>query len=81
MNKKIYALDKEELLELLKEYDEYIQEANDENRYADGWFPVCISEFYDNEYEEQSDSLLGYEPVSHMDIISQIDANGGFFNE
>jgi hypothetical protein len=44
-------LPKGELLSLLHAYDRYIQEANDENRYREGWFPVCISEFYDNEYQ------------------------------
>ena len=45
------SLSKEELLDLLIAYDKYIQEANDDNRYAEGWFPVCIEEFYDNDYE------------------------------
>ena len=44
-------LSKEELLDLLYAYDKYIQEANDDNRYAEGWYPVCIEEFYDNDYE------------------------------
>jgi|AGTN01.1.fsa_nt_gi hypothetical protein len=44
-------LTREELLGLLTAYDRYIQEANDENRYADGWYPVCISEFYENEFQ------------------------------
>lgn len=44
-------LSKPELLELLKEYDKYIQEANEENKYVEGWFPVCISEFYNNEFQ------------------------------
>ena len=45
------SLSKEELLDLLIAYDKYIQEANDDNKYAEGWFPVCIEEFYDNDYE------------------------------
>ena len=44
-------LSKSELLSLLRAYDSYIQEANDEDRYRDGWYPVCIAEFYDNEYQ------------------------------
>ena len=40
-----------ELTFLIKEYDKYIQEANEENKYAEGWFPVCISEFYNNEFQ------------------------------
>jgi hypothetical protein len=48
----IRDLDKETLLDLLKQYDMYIQDANDDNRYADGWYPVCISEFLNCEYQE-----------------------------
>lgn len=40
-----------ETISLIKEYDKYIQEANEENKYAEGWFPVCISEFYNNEFQ------------------------------
>lgn len=40
-----------EIISLIKEYDKYIQEANEENKYAEGWFPVCISEFYNNEFQ------------------------------
>lgn len=35
----------------IKLYNEYIQNANEEDRYAEGWFPVCFNEFVDNEYE------------------------------
>lgn len=45
-------LSKTELLKLLKAYDEYIQIANEENYYKNGWFPVCIEEFYNNEFQE-----------------------------
>lgn len=44
-------LNKKELLELLKAYDEYIQDANDGERYSDGFYPVCIKEFYMNDFE------------------------------
>jgi hypothetical protein len=44
-------LSKDELLDVLREYDRYIQSANEDNRYREGWFPVCINEFYDNEYQ------------------------------
>lgn len=40
-----------EIISLIKEYDKYIQEANEENKYVEGWFPVCISEFYNNEFQ------------------------------
>ena len=44
-------LSKGALLCLLYAYNKYIQEANDDDRYREGWYPVCISEFYDNEYQ------------------------------
>lgn len=44
-------LTKEELLDLLNAYDEYIQDANDDDLYSEGWKPVCIKEFYMNEYQ------------------------------
>ncbi len=49
-------LDKDELVALITAYDCYIQQANDDNRYFDGWRPVCISEFYDNEFQLMSDN-------------------------
>ena len=45
-------LSKDELLSLLKAYDEYIQDANDGDLYGNGWKPVCIKEFYYNDYED-----------------------------
>jgi hypothetical protein len=51
-------LDKDELAALLFAYDEYIQNANEDDRFSDGWYPVCISEFYDCEFQAQND----YEP-------------------
>lgn len=44
--------EKEELILLLKAYDAYIQEANEEDYYGKGWFPVSIEEFYFNEFQE-----------------------------
>ncbi len=41
----------EELHDVLYYYDAYIQEANDMDKYQDGWYPVCISEFYMCDYE------------------------------
>ena len=43
---------KKELILLLIEYDKYINEANEEDKYKTGWKPVCIAEFYDNEFQE-----------------------------
>lgn len=49
---KVYEdLSKIELLELLEAYDSYIQDANYGNLYLDDWKPVCISEFYMNDFE------------------------------
>ena len=46
-------LSKNELLDLIIEYDKYIQENINENEgFGRDWFPVCINEFYDNEYQE-----------------------------
>jgi len=45
------GLSKEELLELLFYYDMYVQHANNTNAYEEGWYPVCIAEFYDNDLE------------------------------
>lgn len=39
-------------------YNEYIQDANDEDRYAEGWYPVCFSEFVHNEYKEMYEEFL-----------------------
>lgn len=45
-------LNKEELLEVLFAYDDYIQDANDGDRYRGGdFYPVCIKEFYINDFE------------------------------
>lgn len=41
----------EELLKLISEYNKYIQEANEENKYVDGWYPVSIGEFYHNDMQ------------------------------
>jgi hypothetical protein len=45
-------LSRVEIMDLLIEYDCCIQAANDGDYYKDGWYPVCIAEFYDNEYQE-----------------------------
>ena len=41
-----------DLVDLLNEYDKYIQTANEENYFINGWRPVCLAEFFDNEYQE-----------------------------
>ncbi|WP_175582775.1 hypothetical protein [Clostridium perfringens] len=44
-------LDKKELLELINAYDDYIQDANNGELYYEGWEPVCIEEFYNNDFK------------------------------
>ena len=41
------------LITLINSYDKYIQEANEEDYYLDGWKPVCISEYFNNEFQEE----------------------------
>ncbi|AMN31046.1 hypothetical protein [Clostridium perfringens] len=50
--KDLERLSKEELLEVVKEYDRYIQDANEEDLYIEGWKPVCVEEFYNNDFQE-----------------------------
>ena len=41
----------ETLVDLLKAYDSYISTAAAAGLLTTGWTPVCISEFYDCEYQ------------------------------
>lgn len=43
----LYRLDKMELIDLLMCYDDYIKDFDYEN----SGVPVCLNEFYDNEYQ------------------------------
>lgn len=52
---KIEDLNKDGLIDLIECYDNYIQEANDDDSYRDGWRPVCIDEFLNNEYVEMKE--------------------------
>jgi len=52
-------ISREELLALLAAYDEYIQDANDEDKFEGGWRPVCLNEFFDNEWEDTKRSFDG----------------------
>ncbi|MDP3012835.1 MAG: hypothetical protein Q8M92_01245 [Candidatus Subteraquimicrobiales bacterium] len=47
------AFNKKELLLILEMYDKYIQEANEYEKYSEGWYPVCINEFIDCEMAGQ----------------------------
>ena len=60
MDKYLEQLNQEELRELLIAYDDYIQDANDGDRYRGGdFYPVCISEFYMNDFEFWKDGRHG----------------------
>lgn len=59
IRKDLEGLDKEELIALLDAYNDYIQEANEGNKYKDGWFPVCVMEFYDNDFKEIFQKIWG----------------------
>lgn len=50
--KDIEELSAEELLDVSFCHSNYIMQANEDNRYEDGWFPVCLREFYDFEYQD-----------------------------
>lgn len=56
MNFKLMS--KEEMIALISEYDSYIQDANEQEKYDTGWKPVCVSEFYDNEFRLWKEDLL-----------------------
>lgn len=45
--KEIEELPHEELFDLLREYDKYVIEITDRQ---DGSVPVCVTEFYQNDY-------------------------------
>ena len=56
---KIEDLDNHVIIELLQCYDNYIQNANDNQRYSEGWYPVCVEEYLNNEYVEYLEQLSG----------------------
>lgn len=51
MMRDLNLLNKEELVNLINIYDKYIQNTNNEDLYREGWYPVCIEEFYKNDFE------------------------------
>ena len=59
-------LSRADLVDLLEAYDHYIQDANDEQRYREGWYPVCINEFYDNEYRLLQELMEAPEPEENI---------------
>jgi hypothetical protein len=52
-----------ELLALLAAYDQYIQDANDEDKFSEGWRPVCVNEFYDNEWQDIKEQMQAQEGI------------------
>jgi hypothetical protein len=46
-------LAKDELLELLWNYDNYLQEANDLDLFATGWRPISIIDYYHGNFGEE----------------------------
>ena len=45
-------LSPEVLYDVMVAYDRYIQAACEDRRFSEDWYPVCISEFYDCEYQD-----------------------------
>jgi hypothetical protein len=46
----INDLPKDELIDLIYEYDKYLEYARENDLFHTGWTPVCIAEFYDVEF-------------------------------
>jgi hypothetical protein len=46
----INDLPKEDLIDLLYEYDQYLEQAREQDLFGTGWTPVSIAEFYDVEF-------------------------------
>lgn len=55
----IKELNKKELLDLLKSYDLYIQEFYE--YHDNSQTPVCIAEYYNNDYQEMLEGNFDYE--------------------
>ena len=47
---------KQDLIQIIKCYDQYIQDWFDDECHNDGQEPVCIYEFINNEYQEMLDA-------------------------
>lgn len=57
------TLSKEELIDIMYHYDNYIQNANDNSLFSDDWKPMCIHEFWTNEYQEILEDTLKYNRI------------------
>ncbi|MDQ0255547.1 hypothetical protein J2S74_002929 [Evansella vedderi] len=51
-------LDHNVRISLIKSYDYYIQDANNEGLFDEGWRPVCIEEYYHNEFQDIESSAF-----------------------
>ncbi len=58
----------QEIREAVAAYDDFIQQANDDNRYGEGWRPPCLAEFIENDWPEISGEAFGTEDL-HAPII------------
>lgn len=58
MNSAFPEYTRNELLDLMNEYNNYIMQANDDNDYKDGWRPVSLYEFESNEYQDILDERI-----------------------
>lgn len=47
----VNELPKEELIDILAEYDDYLEQAREQDWFHQGWRPVSVAEFYHNEYQ------------------------------
>lgn len=53
MEERLKQLDKEELIDLIIAYNDYILDFDEEfNSVVLDRIPICVMEFYDNEYQE-----------------------------
>lgn len=53
MEERLKQLDKEELIDLIIAYNDYILDFDEEfNSVVLDRIPICVMEFYDNEYKE-----------------------------
>ena len=64
---------------LLALYEDYIRTANEENRYREGWQPVCINEYQDVEYEaylsdpDEFEVTLDETTISLLNTLSAVE--------
>lgn len=50
----VYDLSRDEFEDVVKSYDDYIQDANENDYYSEGWRPVSLDEYYNNDYMEEN---------------------------